>query len=188
MGVIVVLAAGGVTAYLVTTHEGAGHGHAPLPTRVVSSQTVGLIAQNAEPNSAGELLQLRGPASGPQFGPVSPAQEQSGSGQWTADLMAGNTYIFIFLPDGNCLGAVGPAGARSLALRHCTLAASQRWRRVGPAVRADGHDFYRYANVGDGSCLTETAELPGPVWGAGLAACSSSASANQLIAFWWAPA
>lgn len=188
IGVVVVLAAGGVAVYLITMHPLGEHRKAPMPTTVVSYQTVGLLAQDAQPGSAGRLLKLGGPAAGPQFIPVSPAEQLSGSGQWTADLMAGNSYIFIFLPDGNCLSAIGPAGQPKLALRRCNLQASQRWRRIGPAVQAQGHDFYQYANLGYSACLTETSELPGPVWGAGLSPCAPSAPTNQLIAFWWASA
>ncbi len=185
IGLIVVLVAGGVIAYLVTLHP-FGARPVTLPTRVVSYQTVGLVAEDAQPRAAGEIVQLLGKQGVPRFIPVSSAEEQSGTGQWTADLMAGNTYIFIFLPSGDCLGATGRAGRPRLALQHCNLSASQRWRRIGPGTLAQGHSFYPYANVADGACLTEGAELPGPVWAAGLASCASAASADQVVAFWWA--
>ncbi len=184
ISVILVLAAGGATAYHVTVHPLRGHPAAPLPTKVISNQTIGLVAQDSQPGSS-QLLQLRGPGGVPQFSLVTAVEQQAGSGQWTADQMGDNSYIFIFLPAGTCLTAAGPT---TLALRHCDLQSNQRWRRGGRATLAQGHDFYQYASLGNGSCLTETGPLPGPVWGASLSPCSPSAPTNQLIAFWWASA
>jgi hypothetical protein len=186
IGVIVVLAAGAVTGYLLVVHPLGGRTAPPLPTKVVSYQSVGLVAEDAQPGSSGELIQLLGPQRAPQFSVMSPAELDTGTGQWTADLMADNTYIFIFLASGDCLTAAGPASQPKLALRHCDLQANQRWRRTHPAVLSQGHNFYQYANLGDRSCLTEGSELPGSAWGASLSACSPSAPADQLIAFWWA--
>lgn len=184
--VVVLLATGGVAAYLAKVHPAVAQRRASLPTRVLSFQTVGLITQGTQQAaSASQLLQLLGPQGTAQFSPVGQAQEQAGSPQWTADLMAGNSYIFIFLPTGNCLAATGPASRPKLALRHCDLTAAQRWRRVRAAVVSQGHDFYQYANLGDGVCLTQTGAQSGQVYGATLEACSPSAPADQLIAFWW---
>jgi hypothetical protein len=188
IGVIVLLAAGAVTGYLVVVHPARARPVPPLSTKVIGNQTVGLVAQDARPGSGGQLLQLLGPAGGPRFSRISPAELDGGSGQWTADLMAGNSYIFIYLASGDCLSAVGTASVPRLALRHCDLQASQRWRRVQPAVLSEGHDFYQYASLGDGYCLSEASELPGPVWGGSLSACSPAPPVSQLIAFWWATA
>ena len=184
ISVILVLAAGGATAYLITVHPLGGHRAAPLPTTVISNQTIGLVAQDSQPGSS-QLLQLRGPGGLPQFSVVTPVEEQTGSGQWTADQMGDGSYIFIFVPAGTCLTA---ASRDTLALRHCDLQPNQRWRRSGRATLAQDHDFYQYANLGTGSCLTENRVLPGPVWTARLSACLPSAPTDQLIAFWWASA
>jgi hypothetical protein len=184
ISVILVLAGGGVAAYLVTEHPTHAHRAAPLPTTVISNQTIGLVAQDSRPGSS-QLLQLRGTAGVPQFSVVTHAEQQAGSGQWTADQMGDNTYIFIFVPAGTCLTATSPA---TLALQRCDLRSHQRWRRAGQASLVEGHDFYEYANLSSGSCLAQTGELPGQVWGAGLSPCSPSAPTNQLIAFWWATA
>jgi hypothetical protein len=185
ISVVVLLAAGGA-AYLVKVQSAAAPRPPSLPTRVLSFQTVGLITQRAQQAaSAAQLLQLLGLQGTVQFSPVGQAQEQAGSPQWTADLMAGNSYIFIFLPTGNCLAATGPASQPKLALRHCDLTAAQRWRRARAAVVSQGHDFYQYANLGDRACLTQTGVQSGQVYGATLEACSPSAPADQLIAFWW---
>jgi hypothetical protein len=182
IGVIVVLAGGAVTGYLLTQHP-LGH-DAPLSTRVVSAQTVGLVAETPTSGSSGQLVQLLGRRGAPTFIPVSQAEQQSGSGQWTADLMSGGGYIFIYLPSDTCLGAASSAGKTKLVLQHCDLQTSQRWRRLGSATTGHGHSFYRYANMASQSCLTEGSELPGSAWSAGLSGCTTAAS--QLVAFWWA--
>jgi hypothetical protein len=186
VSVVVLLAAGGVAAYLVELHPAAARVAAPLPNRVVSYQTVGLVAQSAQQTTTGsDLLQLLGPQGTLQFSPVERAQQEVGSPQWTADLMAGNSYIFIFLPTEDCLAATGSARHPKLMLEHCDLKAAQRWRRTKAGVVSEGHDFYQYANLGDGDCLTQSGEQAGQVFDAALSACSPSAPVVQLIAFWW---
>jgi hypothetical protein len=179
----VLIAAGAVAAYLVAMHP-ARRPPRPLPARVVSVQQVGLIARVAHPgSSSGQLLQLLESSSGtPQFTP----QQQTGSQQWTADLMAGDSYIFIYLPNGHCLASAGTSHHPRLTLEHCDLAAQQRWRRVNAAVQFQGHVFYQYANLGDASCLTETGELHGPAYGAALRRCLAGSPASQLIGFFFA--
>ncbi len=186
LGVVVLLAAAGVTGYVIAFHPAAKHHSPPLPTRVVSYQTVGLVVADSVPGtSSGQLLQLVSPHGTPAFSLLSQTQQAQGSPQWTADLMAGDSYIFIYLPTGQCLSAAGSARHPKLALRHCDLDASQRWRRMQRAVLSQAHDFYQYANLGDRACLTQQGEQPGPVFGASLAACSPSQPADQFIAFWW---
>jgi hypothetical protein len=187
VSVVVLLAAGGVAAYLVELHPAAARPAAALPNRVVSYQSVGLITQGARhrASSRDQLLQLLSPQGTLQFSPVARAQEQVGTPQWTADLMAGNSYIFIFLPTEHCLAATGSASRPKLTLEHCDLQAAQRWRRTKGTVVSKGHDFYQYANLGDGDCLTQTGAQSGQTFGAALATCSSSAPTDQLIAFWW---
>src|SRR5215469_13496887 len=175
ISVILVLAAGGAAAYLITVHPLGGRPPAPLSTKVISNQTIGLVAQDSQPGSS-QLLQLRGPRGEPQFSAITPAEEQTGSGQWTADEMGDGSYIFIFVPAGTCLTAASPA---TLGLRHCDLQPDQRWQRRGPAVLAQNHDFYQYANLSTRSCLTETRSLPGPVWGARLATCELLSPTDQ---------
>ena len=188
-GVAVVVAGGLVTGYLLAFHPARGHHAAPLPTRVVSYQTVGLVVADTQPGSpADQLLQLLGSQGTPQFSPLAQIQLTEGSPQWTADLMAGGSYIFIYLPTGQCLSAIGKVSQPKLALRHCDLDAGQRWRRTQRAVLTQAHDFYQYANLSNGSCLTQTGVLPGQIYSASLADCLASQPADQLIAFWWSSA
>jgi hypothetical protein len=189
MGVVVLLAAAAVTGYVLAFHPAGGRRAAALPTRVVSYQSVGLVAADTEPGGApNQLLQLVASRGTPEFSLLGQAQQDNGSPQWTADLMAGGGYIFIYLPTGQCLSAAGTPSQPKLALRHCDLDAGQRWRRTQAAVLNRAHDFYQYANIGDRSCLTQTGVLPGQIFGASLAACAPSQPADQLIAFWWSSA
>lgn len=183
IGVVVLLAAGGVTAYLLAMHPGSAHPAATLPTKVITSTTVGLITVTAQPGRSSQLLELLGPQGTPQFSPLNAAQAAQGSPQWTADEMAGGTYIFILLGSGECLTG-GNARQPALTLQHCDLGIHQRWRREGSPVVSQGHDFYQYSNLGDGACLAQGNVLPGPVYDASLAQCAQSAPAGQLIAFW----
>jgi hypothetical protein len=186
LGAVIVVAVAAATVYLVAFHPAATHHAPPLPTRVVSYQTVGLVVTDTQPGaSSNQLLQLASDRGALQFSPVAQTQQTQGSPQWTADLMAGTTYIFIYLPTGQCLSAVGTSSQPKLALRHCNLGSAQRWRRAGAAVLTQGHDFYQYASVSGGDCLTQTGVLPGPVVGASLQPCSSPQSGDQLLAFWW---
>jgi len=186
--VVVLLAGAGVVAYLTSVHPASARTTPPLPAKPESHQAVGLVAQDSAPGAAsGELLQLLGHRGTAVFSPLSPVQESQGVPQWTADLMAGGSYIFIYLPTGDCLSAIGAATRPSLALSHCDLAATQRWRRTAAAVTIQGHDFYQYANLADSACVTQPSAAPGAGQAAGatLAACSAAQPASQLIAFWW---
>jgi hypothetical protein len=184
LGAVVLLAGAGVTAYLIV--HPAAHGAAPLSPRVIGYQTVGLVVAASEKGSStDQLVQLVSTQGTPTFSALGQAQAaQSSAPQWTADLMDGGSYIFIYLPTGQCLSAAATAGKPRLALRHCDLDARQRWRRTQVAVVSQAHDFYQYANLGDRSCVTQTGLLQGQIFGASLATCASSLPADQLIAFW----
>jgi hypothetical protein len=184
--VVIALAAVAVTVYLIAFHPASPHRAAPLPTRVLNYQTVGLVIGDTQPGaSSNQLLQLQYQDGTLEFSPVAQAQQTVGAPQWTADLMAGAAYIFIYLPTGQCLTATGSAGKPKLALQHCNLGSDQRWRRTRAAVLSQSHDFYQYANLGDGYCLTQTGVLPGQLFGASLSACAAQQPTDQLVAFWW---
>jgi hypothetical protein len=182
----IVVAAGAVTAYVVAFHPATPRHIPPLPRNVVSTQTVGLVTAATQPGTTGsQLLQLRTKDGGLDFSPVAQAQQAEGSPQWTADLMGGSTYIFIYLPTGQCLSAAGSATRPKPALLHCNLSGAQRWRRARAAMMTDGHAFYQYSNLRDGDCLTQTGGQPVPIFGASLSACAARQPADQLVAFWW---
>jgi hypothetical protein len=186
LGAVILLAAGGATAYVLAFHPGSPPRPRALPTKVLSYQTVGLVTEAAGPGSPpGQFAQLLGTASGARFAVLAQNQVQQGTPQWTADQMAGGTYIFIYLKTGQCLAAAGPAGKQAVVLRHCDLLADQRWRPTGVGGVSGGHDFRQFANLGDGACLTRAGAQPSVGYGASLTACRASGAASQLIAFWW---
>jgi len=180
LGAIVVLAGVGSVVYVAGFHEGRSDASSRMPSRVASFQTVGLVAD--QPAAGGAAVQLLGAGHGVTLSPIAVAEQQEGDPQWTADLMVGGTYIFIYLPSSQCL-AEGGSGARPvLTVQHCDLTAQQRWRRIGTGVLTGGHYFYEFANDASGKCITETAAGPG------LARCDSSQPASELLSFWWTSA
>jgi hypothetical protein len=186
LGAIVVLAGAGTAAYLVAFHPNRPAHAAALPTKVLGVQTVGLIGEAPKSASSTGLLQLLSARSAAAFSPVQQSETVSGMPEWTADQMTGGTYIFIYLPNGQCLTSAGPAGRPDLAVRHCDQSsAGQRWQRLGAAVVTGGHDFYEFSNAATGRCITRvTADSGGP-GAAALATCNPAKPASQLLAFWW---
>ncbi len=162
----ILLAAVGAAVYLVVGGAHADNSASELPTRVLATQAIGL-ADSAAGGSDGDTL-VTAP-SGLAF---------SGSGSaganWTADQMAGGTYIFIYLQDGLC---VGPARATSVSLQRCSLEADQRWVRQHPVTSSNGLEYWQLRNLGDGRCLTAVGAA------ARLEPCRASPGASQLIAF-----
>ncbi|HEY2640148.1 MAG TPA: RICIN domain-containing protein [Streptosporangiaceae bacterium] len=190
IAVTLLLAGGGATAYVLAFHQPATRHASPLPSRAISTTSVGLVVTAGAPGTAGEklfeLVDTR--ASLPEFSPLTAAEAAAGSPQWTAALMGGNTYIFIFLASDTCLTAIDPGGRPALAMRHCNLTTRQRWRRATSGVIAAGHDYFQFVNTGDGMCLTITGRQADGGYGTGLAPCTTPPPASQLIAFWWSSA
>jgi hypothetical protein len=184
LGAIVLLAGAGTAAYLVAFHPAKPTHPVSLPSRVLGVQTVGLIGEVPPSTSASSLVQLLSPRPAPAFSPVPQSEAVSGTPEWTADQMAGGTYIFIYLPTGQCLASKGPARRPALALQHCALSSpGQRWQRLGTAVLSTGHDFYEFRNVGSAKCISQIAA--GRAVGADLAPCNPAKPPSELIAFWW---
>lgn len=181
MGVVVVLAAGGLAFYLATTHHDhpaasqhhGHHGHA-LPSRVTKAQAVGII----DVGPVDHPMKLQPTASGVSFVAVARSEIRAGVPVWTDNQMADGTDIFIYTTTGQCLSAGRrPAEVR---LAHCDLELDQRWRPVD-AGTIGGQPFAEYANAQTGGCLTAP-QSPGP---ATLAACGRPRLPGQEIAFWW---
>jgi hypothetical protein len=176
----VLLAGAGVAAYLVLGGAHADNSASVLPTRVLGTQAIGL-ADSAPAASAGSspatetLLMTR---SGLGF-------QESGqaTADWTADQMAGGTYIFIYLPNGLCLGS---SRANGVSLQRCNLLAGQRWIRDHPVLGASGLDYWQLRNLDTSRCLTaeSVAGATGPTGSAPrLERCQASPHSSQLIAF-----
>lgn len=181
MGVALVLAAGGLAAYLATAHQvqptasqRSGHdGHA-LSSRVRKAQAVGIV----DVGPIDHPLKLMPTARGVSFLAVGRAEVRAGVPVWTDNQMADGTDIFIYTATGQCLSADrNPAKVR---LAHCDLALDQRWRPVD-AGAVGSQPFAEYANAKTGGCLTAP-EQPGL---ATLAACGRPSLPGQELAFWW---
>jgi hypothetical protein len=183
LGAIVVLAGIGTFIYVAGFHSGGSRAASGLPNRVATFQTVGLLAE--QPNDSGSIVQLLGSQHGTTFSPVGLAEQQAGNPEWTADLMVGGTYIFIYLPSSQCLASAGSGAHQVLALQHCDLGGQQRWRRLGNGVVAGGHQFYEFANYASGKCISQVAAVAGSPETGGLAGCNPSQPASELLAFWW---
>jgi hypothetical protein len=185
---VLLIAAGGVTAYVVAGPASAARHVTPLPTRVASVQTVGLVATAAGGHAPQQLVSDAG---GLEFTPVRRADLEQGSPQWTADTMAGGTYVFIYVPDGRCLAARVRRHRAELVLARCDLGRSQRWARATTASPAGRHQYSEYRNLASVRCLAAGGTPPaGDVLSASAAAatlapCDPSAPASQLISFWW---
>ena len=177
-GLAVLLAGAGVAAYLVVARSHAGA--AALPTRVLTTQAIRLVSQ--QPPAARSAVQetLLPARSGLAF-----AQVTQPGADWTADEMAGGTYVFIYLPNGLCLGSPMSVIPSALTLARCNLQASQRWERVHPVVGGTGLDYWQLRNLADRRCLTAGA-APGASaarFPARLERCQASPGWSQLIAF-----
>lgn len=179
IGAAVLVASGGVAAYLVASPAHAARHIEQLPTRVASVQTVGIVAQ---PHGRARLLR---PASGDLRWRAMPqgASQTQGDPQWTADTMVGGTMVFIYVPSGRCLASVARKHGPVLALRRCDLGAAQRWQQLGGA-QACQQPSGQYRNLSSGRCLSVGGSgQPGSP--AVLVPCAASATGSQLISFWW---
>jgi hypothetical protein len=197
VGVVLLLAVGGLVAYLASTrHSQAGgptpHEHTPLSSRVLKVQNVGIV--DFGPADDGDSfvgtqddhpLMLLWQAGRARFVVIPPsalaAPTSGGAGvpAWTDNQMADGSHIFIYTATGLCLSAGrNPTAVR---LARCDLSPAQRWRPIDGSD-ALGQAFAKYANAMTGGCLTAPATNAGP---ARLTQCGPARMPNQEIAFWW---
>ena len=178
VGLAIVLAGVGVALYLIYGNKASQA--TALPTRVLGTQAVGLVNPGRPPQAGASaapqaFLASRSDLS---FVPAGPP-----AADWTADQMAGGTYIFIYLPNGRCLAS---SQASAVSLARCNLAAAgQRWVRQRLASQG-GVDYWQLRNLSNGRCLTAPAgsgaAQPGPST-ARLERCQASPGWIQLVAF-----
>jgi hypothetical protein len=177
IGLAILLAGAGLAVYLVVGN------HAPrapgLPTRVLGTQAVTLVNPGPPPAAGASASPETFLVSRSDLGFT--AAGQAGA-DWTADQMAGGTYIFIYLPDGTCLTAARPS---AMTLARCNLGASQRWVRQH-LVSSGGLDYWQLRSLSRGRCLTaaggSAAATPAPS-AARLDRCLASPGWSQLVAF-----
>ena len=202
VGVVLLLALGGLAAYLASTrHNQAGapntHQHTGLSSRVLKVQNVGIV--DFGPADDGDsfvgiqddhplmLLRQAGRAEFvmiPASALAAPTSGGAGVPAWTDNQMADGSHIFIYTATDRCLSAgLTSAGRNPAAVRlaRCNLSLAQRWRPID-ASAAQGQAFAKYANAQTGGCLTAPRTKPGP---ARLTKCGPLRMKNQEIAFWW---
>jgi len=193
VGVVAVVAVGGLVGYLasthhVTQHHKHHHRRAVLSSKVLRKETVGVIEFGPDDDhdpfahdADDHPLMLQPSRGNLQFLAIPVAELGAGVPVWTADHMSDGSDIFIYTATGQCLSASGHRG--QVALAHCNLGLSQRWRPVD-AANALGQAFAKYANARNGLCLTAPDKHPGP---ATLQPCGAPKLKTQQIAFWWNP-
>jgi hypothetical protein len=176
-GLAILLAGIGVAAYLIVGGNHADKDASELPTKVLNTSAVGLVNPGPEPSGAQPqmLLAARGLLSFTSAGQV--------GANWTADQMSGGTYIFIYLPNGLCLGS---GHAATASLQRCSLQAGQRWASQHQVTGANGVDYSQLRNLSDGRCLTAVAPAGAASAGqttARVEHCQATPDWHQLIAF-----
>lgn len=177
IGLAILLAGVALAVYLVVGNHAS---RAPgLPTRVLGTQAVTLVNPGPPPPAGASASPQTFLASHSDLSFT--AAGQAGA-DWTADQMAGGTYIFIYLPDGMCLTA-GRSSAVTLA--RCNLGASQRWVRQH-LVSSGGLDYWQLRSLSRGRCLTAAggnAAITPAQSAARLDHCLASPDWSQLVAF-----
>jgi hypothetical protein len=176
----VLVACGGAAAYVIVSPADASRRADRLPTKVVSVQTVGIVAQATDRHPARLLTNS---VTGLRWGPMPPASKPQGDPEWTADSMAGGTYVFIYVPTGQCLASVTRRHRADVALRRCDSDVRQRWQRIHDLSQPDGHLYGQVRSMASGRCLTSAGGDPDA---AVLTPCGKPAPPRQLISFWWA--
>jgi hypothetical protein len=177
LGLAIVLAAAGVAVYLAFGNKPSQK--AALPTRVLGTQAVGLVNPGPPPQAGASAAPQAFLASSSDLSFVTAGPAGA---DWTADQMAGGTYIFIYLPNGLCLA---PSRASHVTLARCNLGADQRWVRQRQVSRG-GVDYWQLRNLSNGRCLTaagaDSTVQPGQGT-ARLEPCQASPGWIQLVAF-----
>jgi len=188
VGVVVLLAVGGLVGYLLSTHHVAPrkHRHTILSSKVLKKETVGIIAFGSDDDRDAfahddddHPLMLQPSQGRLEFVAIPVSELAAGVPVWTANQMSDGSDIFIYTAAGQCLSATSRPG--ELRLAHCNLGLTQRWRPVDAAT-ALGQAFAKYANAKSGLCLTAPRKHPGP---ATLQQCGPPRMNTQEIAFWW---
>jgi len=185
---LVIVAAAAVTSALLLAHSGVQARKdttAKLSRKVTSALTVGLYNPGpATPQHPRPLRQmLDSQADLLTFTAALDSGTEHSLERWTADKMSDDSYIYIFVPSGQCL----TASARNLAavfLAKCDLGATQRWRRVQLGFLDNGLYYWQLRSQLNGRCLANSG---GPLNGtstqhaARLEPCDRSRPAGQLI-------
>ena len=185
---LVIVAAAAVTSALLLAHSGVQarkDAATKLSRKVTSALTVGLYNPGPPPSPGQRpLRQMLDAQSGLlTFTAARDAGTQHSLERWTADKMSDDSYIYIFVPSGQCL----TASAHNLAavfLAKCDLGVTQRWHRVQLGFLSTGLYYWELRSQLNGRCLANSG---GPLNGtstqhaARLEPCDKSRPAGQLI-------
>ena len=186
---LVIVAAAAVTSTLLLAHSGVqarkDAAATKLSRKVASALTVGLYNPGpAAPRGQRPLRQMLDAQSGLlTFTAALDAATQHSLERWTADKMSDDSYIYIFVPSGQCL----TASAHNLAavfLAKCDLGVTQRWHRVQVGFLSTGLYYWELRSQLNGRCLANSG---GPLNGtttqhaARLERCDRSRPPGQLI-------
>jgi hypothetical protein len=196
VAIVVVVAAGGLTAYLASHHAPAPRAarhHAALSSKVLKAESVGVI--DFGPDDDGDAFQhdaddhplmLQPTRSGLYFVTISRSELSHGNPLWTVNQMGDHSVIFVYAPSGRCLTAA--RSSHLVRLERCNLKPSQRWRATNPLTEL-GQAFAAYASELTGDCLTApqppTEKEPANPGRALLTPCGPVRDKRQEIAFWW---
>jgi hypothetical protein len=145
VGVVLLLASAGAIAALLPGQPHTAARRATPPATVEGIQAVGLV-DSGPPVPGGGAAAPRTLVALPAGLGFIPGQQAAPG--WTADQMAGGTYIFIYISNGQCLASA--AGRRAAVLQRCNLGYGQRWRRQD----GDTGGYWQLRNAGNGRCLT----------------------------------
>src|SRR5216683_2200011 len=176
--VVVLLAGAGIAGFVYIRGTGtAAPQAAPLPTNVTSEQTVGLA--NLGPQASSPVRMLTPAPAGLAFADAAASGQAAQDQQWQADQMGDGSYVFVYLPDGECLASWYGRGRASAGLVTCGVGVSQRWAHPYLGKDASGRGYWQLRSAADGQCLTAGQTRPGtaPV----MRPCGSSAEWQQLI-------
>jgi hypothetical protein len=185
---LVIVAAAAVTSALLLAHSGVSarkDAATKLSRKVTSALTVGLYNPGpATPQHPRPLRQMLDSQSGLlTFTAALDPGTQRSLERWTADKMSDGSYIYVFVPSGQCLSASAHDPA-TVFLAKCDLGATQRWRHVSLGFLNNGLYYWELRSQLNGRCLANPGtplNNSAAQHAAQLEPCDRSRPAGQLI-------
>jgi hypothetical protein len=185
---LAVLAGVAAVTFLHSTGNLAQGRHMKLPSKVTSTQAIGLAnpGQTSQvPASSTPPTLLYAGGAGLVFTPSSGGQSVQPSQQWQASQMGrSGQFVLLFSPNGLCLTAVGKGARASAQLDHCDTKIDQRWYHPFLGTDASGQDYWQLRSASTGRCLAVGGADASGVAVAALQRCSPARPPAQLIMFW----
>jgi hypothetical protein len=186
--VLVIVTAAAVTSALLLAHSGVQarkNATARLSTKVTSALTIGLY--NPGPATAQHPRPVRQMLDSQSGLLIFRAALDAGTlhtlERWTADKMSDGSYIYIYVPSGQCLTASADNLVK-VSLAKCNLRVTQRWRHVNLGFLDSGLYYWELRSQLNGQCLANPGAPLTSASGqhvARLEPCDKSRPAAQLI-------